>query len=75
MTGTCQAWGGEEAWMEHEVQNAQELWGLTIQWSQQAQSKEPLEYRPRGLPMAGNPPECGLLTGDLGATARVSPTD
>ena len=30
MTGTCQALGGEEAWMEHDIQNTQELWGLTI---------------------------------------------
>lgn len=75
MTGTCQAWGGEVAWMEHEVQNTQGLWGLTILWSQQAQSKEPLKCRLRGLPTAGNPPEFGLLTGDLGATVRVSPTD
>ena len=30
MTGTCQALGEEEAWMEHDIQNTQELWGLTV---------------------------------------------
>ena len=30
MTGTRQALGGEEAWMEHDVQNTQGLRGLTI---------------------------------------------